>query len=64
MSHNYPGFGGRGKIYSIARKKFQSKEAHLPDGILAQDLGGDWRGLAGIRLEDAGDGAGMVKCTT
>src|SRR5712664_2198369 len=45
MSHNYPGFAGPGQGSFDRAKKFQSKEAHLPDGILAQHLGCDWWGL-------------------
>ncbi len=53
MSHNYPGPQIRRDSFNRA-KKFQSKEAHLPEGILAQDLGRDWRGFTGNKTRRCG----------
>ena len=53
MSHNYPGGWREQDLFNRA-KKFQSKEAHFPDRILAYDLGCDWRRLAGNQARRSG----------
>ena len=54
MPHNYPGLQKREQDLFDRAKKFQSKKAHFPDGILAQDLGGDWRGSTGNKTRRGG----------
>src|SRR6267143_3077109 len=63
MSHNYPGLPNRSKTYSIARRNSNPKRRISPTVSWRKTLAAIGGVSLGIRLGEAGDGAGMVKCT-